>query len=442
MEAASEGGAIFRHPAVTGVGAFYGDFMSKYRLPKMLSQAAVSVLDQAWLSALNFMLGLALIRLATKDAYGVYAQLFAAGLFATSVLESVVLNPLVNLVSGRNREDETTAIGHMDRYQRRLGSVVALVLGAACAGIAVHTAQPHPLTLGIAFAAFIKANASREYARSIAFIEFQPERVLRIDVAYGAALILGVGTLAWFGLWRIDGIFAVLALANLVTLSIEGRPAYRMAGALGNYHETVRQAWKRGRLGLPGTILAWIVNYSYLYLAAAWLGASASADLNASRLLLMPISLSVVAWSRVARPRIGRLVGESRQMQLDRLLGFSLLALLLSTALYVVALWFALPWLQVHVLGGKYDNAGPLLLLWGIYFAVNAARWVGTAALMGKDRYGFMLVESVVCFIAMFVALAVAVPLYGVSGAVIALIAVEGLSLAMTWGIYWYARSK
>jgi len=42
----------------------------------------------------------------------------------------------------------------------------------------------------------------------------------------------------------------------------------------------------------------------------------------------------------------------------------------------------------------------------------------------------------------MFVALAVAVPLYGVSGAVIALIAVEGLSLAMTWGIYWYARSK
>ncbi len=416
--------------------------MIHFRPPRLLGQAAVSVLDQAWLSALNLMLGLLLIRLASKESYGVYAQLFAAGLFATSFLEAVVFNPLVNLVAGKRKEDRAIIIGYLDRYQRRLSILIAIVLGGICAWVSAASGQSNPLVLGIVFAVFVKANAAREYARSVAFLEFRPGQVLRIDVVYGVGVMLGVAGLVWFAPLRIDYVFAVLACANIAALIAADSPSYPATREEEGYREAIQQMWKRGRLGLPGAILAWIVNYSYLFLVAAWLGASAAADLNASRLLLMPISLSVVAWSRVARPRIGSLVGQNEQGQLDRLLILSLLAMQMLTIFYVAALWLALPWLKVHVLGSKYDSVGSLLLLWGIYFAVNAGRWVGTAALMGKDRYGFLLVGSVVCFVVMFIALGVAVPLYGVRGVIMALIVVECLSFAITWTIYRYARAS
>ena len=65
--------------------------------------------------------------------------------------------------------------------------------------------------------------------------------------------------------------------------------------------------------------MAWVASYSYLYLAAAFLGVTAAADLNAARLLLMPVALLTVAWGRVARPVITRWQAEGRERDLTRI---------------------------------------------------------------------------------------------------------------------------
>lgn len=412
----------------------------KLRSSRLLNQAFLSLFDQAWLSALNLVLGLVLIRMVSKESYGVYSQLFAAGLFATSVLEALVSNPLVNVVSGKSGGERAEIIRHISRYQGRASSLVAVLLGLGCAWASSLTAQAQPLVLGVVFGLFIKLNAMREFARSLAFLGGRPASVLRVDLWYGGGVLLGIAALLLFGWLHLAGIFGVFALANLGACLLAGLAPRRVAGGAGGaaYAQTVRQVWRRGRLGLPGAGLAWGVNYSYLYLVAAWLGAAAAAELAASRLLLMPVSLLVVAWSRVARPQVGSLVAANDHQALNHLLLKSLLALLALAAAYVLAAWLLLPWLQTHVLAGKYDAAGPLLLWWGLYFAIYTTRWVGTVALMGKDYYGFMLIESVMSFVAMFGVLALAVPRYGEQGAIIALIVVELFSLAMTWGRYVY----
>ncbi|KAB0609134.1 lipopolysaccharide biosynthesis protein [Castellaniella defragrans] len=424
--------------------------------PRLLGQAALSMLDQACLSALNLALGLILIRLVSKDAYGVYSQIFAAGLFATSMLEALVSNPMVNLASGRSGARLGGLIENMGRYQGRISTGLAVILGALCAGWSAAAAdQAHPLLLGLAFGLFVKANALREYARSVAFLDFKPVRVLRIDLLYAACVLLGTLLLARFDRLGLEALFLVFALANVLAHVLAdvlapgparapappgrgGAWIGRSRPARADYAETVGQAWKRGRLGVPGAGLAWGVNYSYLYLAALWLGPQAPAELTASRLLLMPISLCVVAWSRVARPRIGQLLAQPDAGRIHRLLLRSVAALVALALLYIALLQGLFPWLQVHVLAGKYDTVQPLLLWWGLYFVVYTARWVGTMALMGQDAYGYMLIESILSFIAIFVALKVAVDRHGLPGAIIALIAVELFSLAMTWGRYWY----
>eukprot|EP01042_Synura_sphagnicola_P022693 gene22693-28917_t len=150
--------------------------------------------------------------------------------------------------------------------------------------------------------------------------------------------------------------------------------AYNAGGQ--EYRDAVKAVLQRGRWALPGALVAWATNYSYLYLAALTLGVAATADLNASRLLLTPISLSVLAWSRVARPLVSRLYAARDWRHLDHLAWASVAGIEVLTVIYVALLWLALPWLQVHVLGAKYHGLEPMVLAWGGYFAINAARWI------------------------------------------------------------------
>ncbi|WP_066453705.1 lipopolysaccharide biosynthesis protein [Castellaniella caeni] len=414
--------------------------MHTFHSSRVVGQTFLSFCDQAWLSALNLVLGLVLIRLVSKEAYGVYSQVFAAGLLATSVLEALISNPLVNLVSGHDAARRARVLADMSRYQGRITTVLAVLLALLCAWALWATRQPHPALVGLVFGVFIKANGQREYARSLAFLHFQTHRVLALDCWYGGGVLLGLLLLLALSALDVAGIFAVFAAANAGALLLSGQWAANRATRRAGYADTVHQAWRRGRLGLPGAGLAWGGNYSYLYLAAAWLGATAVAELTASRLLLMPISLCVVAWSRVARPHLGNLVAEGGGGRLRRFLLVSVAGLLGLSVLYTLALLLAFPWLKVHVLASKYDAVGPLLILWGIYFAVYSVRRVGTDALLGRDRYGFMLVESVLSFSAILLMLKLAVGRYGLPGAIIAMIAVEIFSFILTWGMVWRQR--
>ncbi len=106
------------------------------------------------------------------------------------------------------------------------------------------------------------------------------------------------------------------------------------------------------------------------------------------------------------------------------------------TALYVAILWFMLPWLQTHVLGPQYQNSTPLVLAWGFYFAVNAARWVGSSWLSSNDRYKQLLISGVASLIVMLIASLLLIPSYGAWGAVAALVIVEIFDLILIWGFF------
>ncbi|WP_186332309.1 lipopolysaccharide biosynthesis protein [Bordetella genomosp. 13] len=405
--------------------------------PRLWFSAMVSIVDQAWLSMLNLAVGLILIRLVAKEDYGTYAQLYVAGLFAAGITEALVSNPLTTLASRYPDDQRATMMAHMDRFQSRLGTWVAVLFGVACAGVAGLLDLAQPLWLGLGFALYVKTNATREYRRSTLFIEGASRRVLALDLRYGVAVLACTGVLIWAGWLTIPAVFAVLGAGNLVALLGAPRHPVPGPGAVPSYPEAVRESWKRGRLGLPGSILAWVINYSYLYVVAAWLGATATADLNASRLLLMPISLSVQAWSRVARPLIGRLLAGHDRARLRRLLFGSVVGIELLTISYVLVLWLALPWLQHHVLGEKYANVQALVLIWGAYFAINAARWIGTAALMSADRYDNTLTIAFVSLTLILTSMNVLIPLYGTEGAILSLAFVEVVSLFLNWWFYW-----
>ncbi|KAF1045985.1 lipopolysaccharide biosynthesis protein [Xylophilus sp.] len=405
---------------------------------RLLADSVAALADQALLSALNLALGLLLIRLTTKESYGLYAQLVVGGLFAATVLESLVTGPLTNVAAGLDAQRRGVVVAHLARHQGRLALGLALLGGVAVAlAVAWTGTDPWPVWLGTAFSVYVYTGSLREYVRSTGFLDGRARDVLRMDALYALATAAAVGLLAAAGRLELPAVVLALGLANLAALAVRRLPAADRSDRSdrAGHAAAVAAVWQRGRWALPGALVAWATNYSYLFLAALWLGAAASADLNASRLLLMPISLCVVAWARIARPHAARLLAERQPARLERYALASVAALELLTLAYVAVLWLALPWLEARVLGPKYAGLGTLVLAWGAYFAVYTVRWIGSALLSSGDRYRMLLASGMFCLVAMLAAAAWAIPRWGVWGAVAALALVEGLDLLLIWGV-------
>lgn len=404
---------------------------------RLLIHSLASLIDQALLSGLNLALGLILVRLATKEAYGVYAQLYVAGIFASTFIEALITGPLTTIAPGKSEQERARLIGLLLRFQWMLSLALALLFGLGTGVVASLTGiDTHPLLLALAFAIYVFTNAQREYHRSVSFIEAKPREVLRTDIVYALGVVAGVSVLMLNGYLTVPAVLLVLALANVVGMWRSAKyPAVGKQDQIA-FRAAVTEVLQRGRWALPGALVAWATNYSYLYLAAAALGVAATAELNASRLLLMPISLTVLAWSRVARPMVSRLFIARDWKHLDRLAWASVAGIELLTIGYVAVLWLTLPWLQAHVLGEKYHGLEPLVLAWGGYFAINAARWIGSSWLTSNDQYKLLLLSGVASLIIMLIATSIALPLYGAWGAVLALIIVEAFDLLLIWAVF------
>ncbi|MBC3885705.1 lipopolysaccharide biosynthesis protein [Undibacterium griseum] len=409
---------------------------------KFLSSSLLSVIDQAMLSALNFAIGALLIRMVDKDVYGLYGQLYAGGLLAGLVVDSWISGPLTTVASAVH--DNTRKILLRRYWERQIfwtlmsGTLVLLVVKWVPA--ATHLQERSWLLAG-AFGAYVIGNGLREYGRTVGFIQSDLVSVLRQDAIYVATVVAGLVALYLWQQIALEYLFLLLSAASvLCTLAGRARLLARTATdtqmeagdaeVLEAHHETIRG---HGQWAVLGVVVGWLSNYSYVYLSGAWLGLAAIADLNASRLLLMPIPLAVAAWSRVARPEASRLMAEHNWSGLRKLTLASIAGIELVVLAYVGLLLLTLPWLEARVIGSKYSGLDPLILLWGIYFATNAVRIIGTSWLMSGGAFRAMFFLGSVTLVLVIAITYAAIPYWAAAGAIMALIAVELFETVVVW---------
>lgn len=404
------------------------------RHQRFLSNSVISFIDQILLSGLNFAVGLLFIRYAPKEVYGLYSQLFAAGLVATTVLDALINNPLTTLAPRRSEQERRALVAQLLKYQIALGLAMAVVFGVM-GGLLTGASRisETPLGIGLAFAAFVLTTGLREYLRNQFFLEGKANRVLQLDGIYALLVAAGLTVLLWRHDLLVETVLACIALANiLVFFAVLGRTRLHQPPAGGiDLAGAVRETWGHGRWALPGAVVAWLGNYSYLYVVSALIGAAAVADLSAARLLLMPISLSVVAWSRVSRPLVSHWLEEGNRTAIRRLTRQSVLGLSTVTLIYVVLLFLFLPILEQYLLGPKYQGIDPLIGLWGVYFAINATRNIASSWLQCAGEYRFMFKYAVVFLPIVLTATLLGASQLGTAGAILALILGELIDLVV-----------
>jgi O-antigen/teichoic acid export membrane protein len=412
---------------------------------RLVFKSAASVIDQVLLSGLNFLIGLALIRFATKETYGLYSQLFAGGLLVTTLLDALIGTALTTLSSRLSEEEGKKLVARAARLHWAANALLAAAGGGTVWVMSGSFAEGEsPAVLALSFAAFLLALGGREYCRTALFIELKSEQVVRLDFTFVMLTIVGAVAFFWLDSVSVTMIFSLLALSNGVAAVLFSGDLWRGAGTNTPwvaYAGDIRTLWAMSRWALIGSLLGWLGNNSYLYFTSGMVGVAALADMNAARLLLIPITIAGMAWSRMAQPAMGREIAARSWESLHRYVVRSFIAIEGFTVLYVAALMMAFPLLSEYVFGEKYRHVAQLVFLWGCYFGINAARNVGTVLLTSFGEFQILFWQGAISLAVLVSLWWFLIPRFGVVGVLGAMIIVEILELVVNHA-YLIPRAK
>ncbi len=392
---------------------------------------STSVIDQAVLSAGNFLVGVLLIRYAPDTQYGLYVLAFSGVQLAVAAQGAWVGGPLMFLAPKRSREAKLQLISGAEadqgRLLRRLAAIAApLPFLATTLGL-LSPAQAWVATATV-FAGWMALR--REFIRSVLFILSRPQSALYADIVYVCCLLALVG-LSLF----VSPAAAATAVVGLGAAAAVGRwMGHRAIARNEGWIPNPGSAnWAEMRhlatWATAGAVVYWIYGQSYNFVLAHRADLSAVAEVNVARLLLMPLMLMSQGVSNILNPNAsGWLHHEGLPRVIRRLVPFAL-GLLVILAVYVGVLWQCRHWLMAEVMRKQIVEIDTMLLLWAFTYTLSMLRDVFQSALIALGRFKIMAGLTAIAAVGSLSAMWFCIGRFGPAGAIMGVIVGETLSL-------------
>jgi O-antigen/teichoic acid export membrane protein len=391
-----------------------------------------AVFDQVVLSLANFLVGFVLIRYASDRDYALYVLVQSTLLLVVSAHNSYLSGPVAMLTPKLTEDERWQTIGSVKRVQRSLLRAVAvplflLPLLGYVSGI-LDGLLASVLVAGI-FAVW--AGLRREYLRSVLMMYFRPHTLLRADAVYAVTLLAGVAAAIFIGKDIVVGATCALVVAGWAGAAAAHRslakgPGWQESGTVSIWP----QIHSLGFWSLVGAAIWWVLGQSYSYLLATRLDLTAVADVNATRLLLMPAIALAIGVGSLLTPTAASWYTQIGIHRLVRRLLMFLVVVGLLEITYFFVIWVGRDWLVVGILHKHIHDLDRLLILWSAVALVGLCRDVLQSALVALGRY-----KSLAWQIGVSAAVAVVVMWYGLGrwgapGVLVGMIVGELINLA------------
>ena len=278
--------------------------MNLGRLTRLVRYFGTGVLDQVMLSGASFIAGFVMIRYTSDLDYGQYVLAQSAVLLIMSAQGAWLTGPLTAIAPKKSPETKRMMIGAVRASQARFLRRVAIgLLAATAAGNAVGLwgAQAAVVAGATIFAGW--ATLRREYLRSVLVIYSKPEWVLRADLAYVVVLISGISLAAYLNHWA--GVCAIVAL--VFATGAGATAAHRIFAADPGWGSgDATPFWREMRplavWATVGAVIYWLFAQSYNYILAERLDLTAVTNVNAARLVLMPVFVFTMGINNLLMP--------------------------------------------------------------------------------------------------------------------------------------------
>ena len=400
----------------------------------MIRATVISAIDQALLSALNLGLAVLLIHFASKQEYGLYAQLINLQAFFSPLHAGVFVSAYLAIASKMDTRTQVTYRTSMARAElvtTIASSVVVVIVCAAGSRLFGHTIA---FATCIAFALALLGLWWREFVRQIQFAMQRYDRTLNIDAIYcfttGAMILLAIATVglsATSVLWCM-GVGALVATALPLIAAVRRDSVDSIS-----IKSAVSMSWIMGRWEVLGSILTWGYAQSYVYFAALHGGLDAAAEVSAGRLLATPLSLMWASYANVLRPSASRLLAVESYEGAHRLALRSAGFVVVSSFLYAVAIYSLIPIINQKLFGSKFAQLQTLAMWWIAYTALTGISTVASSLLRSAMQFRQVFTRQVLSCMAAIVLLTLSLRFAATQSLIIALVAIELISASLFW---------
>lgn len=390
---------------------------------RLRHKLALALADQAVLSLFNLALNLALIAFAVPHDFGTYAYAMTTIILATSLQNALVGTPISVMIPGRPPAEQIEVLADLLAFDLAVRNTSALVAPLVC----LLATQDAAVLLGVAAA--VHAHLGRETRRTWMMAGDRIAAALRMD-AIGAAFAIAATSALWSVLPPPAAALWGIAIGSGAALALSPAPDTGGCAATARHY---RRYWADTRWSALGAATTEAEYRAYVFALQLLRDASQLAHVQAGRMLLGPLQLTVSAWGRIARPALAAAVVQGDRARVFSLVAQGATAMLALGLAFALGLYLAWPLAETYIFRGRYPDIAVTTALWTAYMVLLLVRsTLATplqAAVLFRDL-SLITVATTALTIVFLALLAWPVPSYYVVGVLI---------LSETVGLVWVA---
>ncbi|MFQ5559462.1 MAG: lipopolysaccharide biosynthesis protein [Nitrospinota bacterium] len=347
--------------------------------------------DQGLLSAANFTFGILVIKLSSKQDYGLYVLAYSVIMLAVG-LQNALVNTQVTVLSPQKKSVERrqfTFSLYFGQYlywiPLTLLTLVVFLFLRSQEALSFQTSSLILTTTATTFIYFL-----REYNRTISFLNLEPFKVLLQDFVFVFVWFCSFFLLVHYFPEKAYFLLAVSAIgvaSLIISLIMTVLYVKDVTDPRLQQKAALKECWANGKWSLLGVIITRIEAQSYVYLLSFLKGVENTASANAARQFFMPIVLLSVSFGRIFRPKwaIVKVEGKGTKVLPDATKEVAVIVTLILA--YTILVSLAAKTVIPLVFTKEYFDSIPYLLIWAIYFSLNIAVTTSSLVLQVYEKF-------------------------------------------------------
>src|SRR3984885_8116397 len=341
------------------------------------------VLDQVMLSGANFIAGFVMIRYSSDVSYGQFVLAQSTVLLLVSAQAAWLSGPVSAIAPTKAAVLRAQMIGSLGASQTRFLRRLALALLAL--PVAAYLIGIWSATISLAVAGTILAGwaaLQREYRRGVLLIYSRPQAMLGADAVYVAIVLLGIALAVLFRPAAGPLAIAALSAAGWAGATVAHRMLALEPGWLsGDSRPFWREIRAIGLWSAVGAVIYWLFAQSYNYVLATRLDLTAVTNVNAARLVVMPVFVFMYGINSLLTPTAANWLSKFGLPRMLRRLAVLTVLITMIDLIYLAIAWTFRDWLIGDLMHKTIGDQDRLLILWGCVALVFLPREVLQAAL-------------------------------------------------------------
>ena len=387
---------------------------------KAASRAGMTMADQCFASGSNFLVGVAVARIAGPVGLGAFALAYGCWILINTVHRALITDPMAVFRDLNERE--------FPKHIKR-GFAAEVVLGLAASvlfaliGVVLRAVGMTGFGDGmLALAPWVVFLDLQDYWRWVGFMEGKPVKALHNDVVFCLVQLFAFAFVFVAGMHSVYAVVAAWGVGSLAG-SVYGLQQFSVAPSIRGGYQLLRDRWAMSKWNTGGQITGWGSSQLYLILTGGLLGPAALGGLKAANNLVTGPSFVVIhAGGSFGLPEASKGLKDRGWPGLRRVGRLINLVSLLSIGLFglIVIIW-GVPLLR-GIYGEQFVRYAQAARLMAVAYILSAFFMGPILVLKATKRTRPLFTVQVVALVSSVAAVAVFSSLYGVDGAAAALL--------------------